>query len=114
MDFSEVKGCDFMKKFSLLLPKLNIFTSLIYLLLFALIKSDIHIFSEPVIVIFAWTTPVVGAVILIFILSVIITAFKTKKIPNSFEYIISYLFTAVSLCLGCWLIYSFLDAWFMF
>lgn len=84
MDFSKVKGCDIMKKSPSLLPKLNIFISIIYLLLFALIKSDIHIFSEPVIVIFAWTTPVVGAVILIFILSVMINAFKTKKTPKLF------------------------------
>lgn len=114
MEFSEAKGCGFMKKISLLLSKLNIFASLIHLLFFVLMYTDMEIFGEPFVAIFIWSTPFVGAIALLFIIQTVIIALKNKKLPDSFGHIVSYLFTVIFLCVTGWFVYSFLDAWFMF
>ena len=113
--FSEnTEGCDFMKKLSSILSKLNIFTSLVFYLFFALLKTDIYILGEPMVALFTWSIPIVCAVTLLFVISTAVIAIKDKKLPDSFGYVISYLFTAISLCISIWFVYSFLDAWFDF
>ena len=103
-----------MKKLSSFLSKLNIFTSSVFFLFFVLIKTDIYIFGEPMVALFTWSIPIVCAVALLFIISTAVVAIKNKKLPDSFSYITSYLFTTISLCISIWFVYSFLDAWFMF
>lgn len=103
-----------MKKVSSLLSKLNIFTSSVFFLFFSLLKTDIYIFGEPIIAYFTWSIPFVCAVALLFIISTAVVAVKNKKLPDSFGYITSYLFSTISLCISIWFVYSFLDAWFDF
>ena len=96
------------------LPSLNILASLIYLVFYMLMYTKLEIFGEPFVVIFVWSIPFVGGVALLFIVQTAVIAFKNKKLPDSFQYIVSYLFTLIFLCVTGWFIYSFLDAWFMF
>lgn len=103
-----------MKKISPILPKLNILTSLIHLIFYILMYTKLELFGEPFVAVYVWSTPFVGAVALLFIIQTAVIAFKNKKLPNSFDYIVSYLFTVIFLCVIGWFIYSFLDAWFMF
>ena len=103
-----------MKKTASFLPLLNIFASLIHLLFYILMYTKLEIFGEPFVVIFVWSIPFVGVVTLLFIIQTAVIAFKNKKLPDSFVYIVSYLFTLIFLCVTGWFIYSFLDAWFMF
>ncbi len=103
-----------MKKTSLLLPKLNIFASLIHLVFYLLMYTKLEIFGEPFVVIFVWSIPFVGAVTLLFIIQTVVIAVRTKKLPDSFLHIVSYFFTVIYLCITVYFIYDFLDAWFMF
>ena len=103
-----------MKKTASFLPLLNIFASLIHLLFYILMYTKLEIFGEPFATIFVWSIPFVGGVALLFIVQTAVIAFKNKKLPDSFQYIVSYLFTVIFLCVTGWFIYSFLDAWFMF
>ena len=115
MEFSEIKGRDFMKKNKpVFLPALNIFASLFHLVMFVLTYTDVKSFGEPFPIIFAWAIPFVGAVALLFIIQTVAIAVRTKKLPDSFLYIVSYLFTVISLSISGYFVYDFLDAWFMF
>lgn len=103
-----------MKKVAPILPKLNILTSFIHLIFYVLMYTELEVFGEPFVAVYVWSIPFVGAVTLLFIIQTAVIAFKNKKLPNSFDYIASYLFTVIFLCVTGWFIYSFLDAWFMF
>lgn len=115
MEFSEIKGCDFMKKNKpVFLPALNILASFIHLVLFVLTYTDVKSFGEPYPILLAWAIPFVGAVALLFIIQTVIIAIRTKKLPDSFLHTVSYFFTVIYLCVSGYFVYDFLDAWFMF
>ncbi|MBQ1967563.1 MAG: hypothetical protein II356_06265 [Clostridia bacterium] len=103
-----------MKKTPSLLPLLNIFATLIHLTLFVLTYADVKFFGDPFPIMLAWAIPFVGAVALLFIIQTVIIAIRTKKLPDSFLYVVSYFFTVIYLCVSGYYIYDFLDAWFMF
>ena len=79
-----------MKKTPSLLPLLNIFATLIHLTLFVLTYADVKFFGDPFPIMLAWAIPFVGAVALLFIIQTVIIAIRTKKLPDSFLYVVSY------------------------
>ena len=89
-----------LKKAVSFLSKLNIFSVALFFVLFVVVRLDV--LPEDIFAVWIYTMIISGAVGFLFLLSVCYLLFKSKKIPSSLEYIVSYFLSAVWICfVGC-------------